>query len=208
MDRTSINEAVDNISYIRSIIEKTKKSFNTLSKIFILWSLIFVLHSIWQLVYPLYIQPPFSSIYMFINLLANVLFLALATGVLIHITKKVLLLGLEKHLLFIWILILAMSLLPNRMNFSTGDAQYVITRTGHYSTLFFGLGVSLVITRLFTQYKVFLLIGVIYMLLGYFFSVYDFPFMSFLQYLLLPATFLYTGVSLKIISNKEQQHEY
>lgn len=208
MDNTSINEAVDNISYIKSIIENTKRSFHTLSKIFILWGMIFVLHSIWLLVYPTYIQQPFSPVYMFINLLANAIFIILATGILIHITKKDSLLGLEKHLLYIWILILAMSLLPNKINFSTSESHYVITRTGHYSILFFGLGISLVITRLFTEIKAFSIIGATYMFLGFFFSINDLPFMSFLQYILLPATFLFAGASLKRQSKKVQHNEY
>lgn len=203
MNNPRISEAVENISFIKDIIEKTKDSFHTLSKIFIIWSVIFLLHGIWGLMFSTFSSSPISTTPIFANLMVNFLFILLATGVLLNVTKKTPLLGLEKHVLLIWILILTMIFLPIRFNLSTSDTYYVITRTGHYTTLLCGLGVGLIITRLFTNIKALLITGVIFILLGYSLAFVELSLLSYLSYILLPATFLYTGILLKKYSNKE-----
>lgn len=205
MDNNMIHEAVDNISFIKDIIEKTKETFHTLSKIFILWGILFIFHSVYTFTYR---PASYSTYVMIFNLFANLLFVGIATGILLSVIKKSPLLGLEKQLLFIWILILLICFLPVRMRFSTDESYSVIIRTGHYTTLLCGLGVSLIVTWLFTRYKPFLCIGAVYIVLGFAFSFVEIPVLDYLQYILLPATFLYTGISLKRQSARGKTNEH
>jgi hypothetical protein len=46
MDEKTLHEAVENISLIKGVIDRTSRSFVAFSKIFIYWSILFILNSV------------------------------------------------------------------------------------------------------------------------------------------------------------------
>lgn len=206
MDELTLNEAVENISLIKGVIDRTSKSFTAFSKIFIYWGLLFILNSVITVlmithkdqVINLGMKYPFLG-YLFpigvIALLAFIIYRA--------ISKKIPLVGLEKHLMKVWLLILAMNVIPPKISVDTtmnmGNAA-TISYNG-LSPMLFSLAIALIITSLFTGYKQLGYVGLIYIAISVLHAYFNLSmFQSLFQLLAviaLPLTFLYTGFFLK-----------
>lgn len=209
MDEVAINEAVENISLIKGVIDRTSKSFVGFSKIFIFWGLLFILNSI----VVIFMQMNKGQFMEFFSRhpAAGYLFPAglvaiLAALIYWKISQNVPLIGLEKHLMKIWILILAMSVIPNKImvvSSSSGiDMKSITIQTSNFSTLLFGLALGLIATALFTDFKPLMKLGIIYIFLSviHAYSSFMAPFghvVNIVYLLALPFTFLYTGFFLK-----------
>jgi len=207
MDNEQIIEAVDNISLIKGIINRTSRSFTTFGRIFICWGLLFILNSAATL---FVIQNKeqmldLSLRYPLVNWVFPLGIIALAAALIYRaISKKTPLIGLEKHLMILWLMILVLNVLPPRIMIdSAGVAlQSVTVHTSNLSPMFFSLAIALVMTSLFTGYRRLMYIGLLYIAISVLYAycnlpVFDSKVSQFLSLLALPFTFLYTGFFLK-----------
>lgn len=205
MDELTLNEAVENISLIKGMIDRTSKSFAAFSKIFIYWGLLFILNSVITVVMmanrerlmELSMKHPVGGFIFPIGIIALLAFIIYRA-----IAAKIPLVGLEKHLMKVWLLILAMNVIPPKvsvdlaMNVSSVGISY-----NNLSPMLFSLAIALIVTSLFTGYKQLSYIGLIYIVISVLHSYLNvFMFESLFQLLsviALPFTFLYTGFFLK-----------
>ena len=136
----------------------------------------------------------------------NVVITLIAVLVYRFISKKIPLVGLEKHLMKLWILILVMNMIPNRINIinsnSATNLQRVSIEVNNFSTMIFSLSIALIVTSLFTGYKQLSYVGIIYIILSVLYafgdlSIFNGPLIQLLSFIALPFTFLYTGFFLK-----------
>ncbi|HHW30619.1 MAG TPA: hypothetical protein GXX20_02930 [Clostridiaceae bacterium] len=215
MDEKTIHEAVENISIIKGVIDKTSKSFTAFSKIFIYWGLLFILNSLINLImiinkeHMLNITQNFPLLnYIFpvgvITLFAVIIYFI--------VSKNVPLVGLEKHLMTVWVLTLAMNVIPPKIFIDTANTSVnlgsITVHTDNLSTLLFSLSIASIITALLTDYKQLSRIGIVYIVISILHAYFNFPrFSSPLTQLLymvsLPFTFLYIGFFLKTRQKKE-----
>lgn len=209
MDEININEAVENISLIKGVIDRTSKSFSGFSKIFIFWGVLFIFNSI----ITMYVQMnkelflDFFSRYPTTGYLFPVGFIALLAALIYwKISRKIPLVGLEKHLMTVWMLILVMNVIPNKIMITSVSPEVALNtvtiQTNNFSTMLFSLAVGLIVTALFTDFKPLMKLGIIYILISVIHAYSNFmtPFgqvVNALSLLALPFTFLFTGLYLK-----------
>lgn len=122
------------------------------------------------------------------------------------ISRKFPLVGLEKHLMKVWMLILLMNVIPNKIMISSAsagiDMKSIVVQANNFSTMLFSLAVGLIITALFTDFKPLQILGIIYILISIIYAYSNFmpPFghiVNIIFQLVLPFTFLFTGFFLK-----------
>jgi hypothetical protein len=209
MDNKILQKAMDDISTIKEVIDKTGKSFASFSRIFIYWGVLFIVNSIISLfltankeqMFELYKQYPILSFVFPIPVIA------LAAGLIYFgVSKKVPLLGLEKHLMKIWLLILILNLLPPRIEIlsplGSGDISAMTVSINNLNILFFSLAIALVATSLFTGFKQPMHIGAVFIAVSIIDTYFRIPVNNNMIYQLLyfaalPFTFLYTGLYLR-----------
>ncbi|MGI6421325.1 MAG: hypothetical protein ACOX0N_03855 [Syntrophomonadaceae bacterium] len=209
MDDITLNEAVENISLIKGVIDQTSKSFSGFSKIFIFWGVLFIFNSLITVFAQMNKEQfmGFFSQYPITGYLFPVGFIALLAALIYwKISRKIPLVGLEKHLMTIWMLILVMNVIPNKIMVSSVspaiDLKTVTIQSNNFSTMLFSLAVGLIVTALFTEFKPLMKLGIIYIVISviYAYSNYMTPFsqvVNALCLLALPFTFLFTGFYLK-----------
>ncbi len=219
MDEKKLNEAVENISLIKGVIDKTNRSFSAFSKIFIYWGMLFVLNSIVTMFMIENRESLFEVFknYSFLSYVFPVGIVALA-AVLIYrsISKKMPLVGLEKHLMKLWLLILIMNVIPPKININTPpemNLHTLVVEYNNFSTIFFSLAIALIVTSLFTGYKQPMKIGAIYIGMSLINAYINLPFtdttiFQLLYSLALPITFLYIGFYLKAQQARGEQLGY
>jgi len=210
MDDKILNEALENVSVIKGVIDRTSRSFVAFSKIFICWGLLFILNGIINLV----VYSNWDSLQ---NIIRNYSFLisivhpgiitAIAALIYVYISKKIPLAGLEKHLMKIWVLIIAMNAIQPKISIQSMlpsvDFSDIIVRTDNFSVVLFGLAIALIATVLFTDYKQLRNLGIIYICISVIhlflrIQLLDGPAITQIIYFLpLPFTFLYTGFFLR-----------
>lgn len=208
MDKETLNQAVENISLIKGVIDRTSKSFVGFSKIFFYWGLLFILSSAVTLLmilnkdkvfqiftkYPGFYLLPFGIVILFAILIYRA------------VSNKMPLLGLEKQLMKVWILVLIMSIIPPKISIraanSAADMGSIIVKSNNFSILLFSLAIALIVTSLFTNYKRLRYMGIIYIamsVLNAFLNLSSFQdaLTQYLSLIIIPFTFLYTGFFLK-----------
>lgn len=209
MNENVINEAVDNISLIKNVIEKTKESFIAFSRIFIYWGVLFIVNSIISLFMLLNndIMIEVVKQYPVLNYIPIIITVLVAGIIYWQISKKIPLAGLEKHLMKVWILILIMSAIPAKFSFSTEAVEKVMKvitiHISSFSTNFFSLAIALIVTSMFTGYKQLKYLAAIYIGISVLYGFFNIPILTdtvvqVLYYIALPFTFLYTGFFLKL----------
>lgn len=209
MDEITLNEAVENISLIKGVIDRTSKSFLGFSKIFIFWGVLFILNSLITAFAQMnkaqfmgfFSQYPVTGYLFPVGIIA-----LLAAFIYWKISKQIPLVGLEKHLMKIWMLILVMNVIPNKIMVSAVnpaiDLKTVTIQSNNFSTMLFSLAVGLIATALFTDYKPLMKLGIVYILISVIHAYSNFmtPFSQLVNVLCLvalPFTFLFTGFYLK-----------
>ncbi|OPZ85388.1 MAG: hypothetical protein BWY74_03931 [Firmicutes bacterium ADurb.Bin419] len=150
MDQKTLNEAVENISIIKGVIERTGKMFIGFSRIFICWGFLFILNSV-------------VSLYMFANkekvadliskmhmpgyILPTGITAIVAAIIYFFISRKSPLVGLEKHLMKLWMLVLIMNALPSKISIGTSDAlldmSKITIESDRFSIMIFSLAIAL-----------------------------------------------------------------
>ena len=209
MDEKILSEAVENISLIKGVIDRTSKSFVAFSRIFIYWGILFILNSVVTLVMTMNeeFMIHIMTRYPVLNYALVGVIVLVAALIYRNISKKIPLVGLEKHLMKIWLLTLIMNAIPKRVEIiqttaTAIDMSSIIIKTNTFSMMIFSLAIALIATSLFTGYKKLMYLGVTYISISivyaYFnLNVLDARLIEILQFMVLPFTFLYTGFFLK-----------
>ncbi|MBL4931626.1 hypothetical protein [Clostridium paridis] len=210
MDEKVLQEAVENISLIKGVIDRTSKSLTTFSRIFIYWGILFLVNSVLSFVILGNREKTINFMTKF-PVLSYILpigiIVILAALVYRHISKKIPLVGLEKHLMKVWMLIVIMNVIPNKVRISsTGsssvDMTNLVIETNHFSVMIFSLAIALIVTALFTGYNHLMKLGIVYIGISLVYAYLRLPMVDegLLQgifSLMLPFTFIYTGFFLK-----------
>jgi hypothetical protein len=113
--------------------------------------------------------------------------------------------GLEKHLMKVWLLVLAMNVIPPKIGISTATAAMdlgsISVQSNNFSIILFSLSIALITTSLFTGYKQLSYAGIIYITISVFHSYLNLSvfegLVQVLSLIAIPSTFLYTGLFLK-----------
>lgn len=157
MDEKTLHEAMENISLIKGVMERTSKSFAAFSKIFIYWGILFAVNSVIILMMFSNKLKMLDAVNNFplINYIFPVGIVAIIAALVYWIvSKKVPFVGLEKHLMKVWVLVLLMNVIPPQITASSASASAdltsVVIQTDMFSTILFSLAVALITTALFT----------------------------------------------------------
>jgi hypothetical protein len=123
------------------------------------------------------------------------------------VSKKSPLIGLEKHLMILWLLILVMNVIPDKIVIDTAayasTIQRIVVHSNTLSTSLFSLAIGLITTSLFTDFKQLKALGIIYIIVSILHSMTNIQifssdsFVQVIHAISLPFTFLYTGFYLK-----------
>ncbi len=209
MDDKALHEAMENISLIKGVIDRTSKSFVAFSKIFIYWGMLFIVNSIINLIMIANKDKMLNIISRFplLNYIFPVgIFALFAALIYWQITKKRPLVGLEKHLMKVWLLVLFMNVIPSKISVGSStsaiDISKITIQTDNFSMILFSLAIALVVTALFAGYKHLMNLGLIYIGISVIYAYLRLPMsdatlLQILHSLPLPFTFLYTGFFLK-----------
>ncbi len=208
MDEKVLSEAVENISLIKGVIDRTSKSFVAFSKLFIYWGLLFILNSaigLWmtlnqEQIPGIMLRNPVISFIFPVGIIA-----AFAYVIYRFVSRKLPPIGLEKQLIKVWMLILVMNVLPPKImiNIAKGvDPMGVTVQTSRFSVLLFSLAIALLVTYLFTGYRQLEFMGIVYIAISVLYSVthfwvFDTTIMQILSPIAIPFTFIFTGFFLK-----------
>lgn len=209
MDEKMIQKAVNDISTIKEMIDRTGKSFTSFSKIFIYWGLLFILQSIIGLFMSANTEQVlelFNRYNMLSYLFPVPIFALVAALIYYSVSRKIPLIGLEKHLMKIWLLILVLNILPKRIEILTssgvGNYSAITVVSNNLNVLYFSLAIALIVTSLFTGYKHPMYLGALYIAISlvdtYFnLSLDNNTLNQLVHAVALPGTFLYTGFYLR-----------
>ncbi len=213
MEKQALENAVDDISLIKGIIEKTRKSFSGFSKIFILWGVLFSMMSILQWIQSMNMEATmaFYNEYQFLVYAIPVIFIILATLIYRSVVKKQPLIGLERHLMILWILILFLQAMPTRVSvshMSDPNITTIVTTTNNFSVVVFGLGIALIMTAVLTSLNIFKHVGSVYLIIAFIYGYFPIGSMTYtlgaLGPIVLPFTLLFTGLYLKKYNERSE----
>lgn len=210
MNDKVLNEAVENISLIKGVIERTSRSFAGFSKVFTYWGILFIFNSIIQIV----MQANMESImetypkYPVLNFIFPMgVVVVIAALIYKSVSKKLPLIGLEKHLMILWLLILLMNVIPQKITVNTGAVgaaiESMVVHVNDLSPTLLSLAAGLIITSLFTGLKQLKYVGIVYIIMSIVHAFFNIPmfssdsFTQLIHAIPLPFTFLYTGFQLK-----------
>jgi hypothetical protein len=205
MENKVLENAVDDISLIKNIIESTRKSFIGFSKIFIYWGILFGILSIIQWVQTMNMDATiaFYNDYQFLVFAIPIALIAVATIIYRSVVKKQPLIGLERHLMLLWILLLFIQAIPTRISISNmgGNMSTMVTTTNNFAIVAFALGIALIMTAVLTSLNIFKVIGSVYLVMALIYGYFPIGDMTTvlggLGPVILPFTLLFTGVYLK-----------
>ena len=203
-----LESVVDDISIIKSVIEKTRRSFAGFSKIFIIWGCMYIAMSLLSFVQNMNIEATmtfYNNVPLLVYLIPAVFF-GIGGLVYFSVVRKQPLIGLERHLMTMWVLVIFVQLI--RMNVEIpmdADTTTMIVKTSNFAFVSYVLGIGLIMTGILTELKNFKFIGGVYILLALVHS-YAPSFvgglsitraMDSLGYVIMPFTLLYVGVYLR-----------
>ncbi|WP_026478349.1 hypothetical protein [Alkaliphilus transvaalensis] len=209
MDEKLLNEAVESIELIKSIINRTKKSFISFSKIFIYWGILFILNGIIMVLMTTNNEKVGDILtnYPILNFMPPITIIALVAALVYRkVSKKIPLIGLEKQLMKVWVLILALNVIPSKLNIITHTSdmtvEMITVRANSFSIMFFSLAMGLMITSWFTGYSQFKYLAFTYIGISVLYAYFNVPVLNdlviqLLYIVALPFTFFYTGFFLK-----------
>lgn len=210
MDEKTLHEAMENISVIKGVMERTSKSFTAFSRLFIYWGMLFIVNSIITILMLSNKErmQELASSFPLLNYIFPLAIVALIAALIYWIvSKKIPFIGLEKHLMKVWVLILLMNVIPPKITVNsasaTAELTNIVIQTDNLSVILFSLAIALITTAIFTGYKHLRNLGIIYIGISVIHAFCRFPIfegstMFYLLYSLsLPFTFLYVGFFLK-----------
>ncbi|MHB1127083.1 MAG: hypothetical protein ACYC2T_09020 [Bacillota bacterium] len=180
MNKLQIDNAQDDLKFIRRIIENTSASFVPFGRIFIFWGLLYIVVQIGATLIDratgLFHRMPM------LNQLLLPTFLLIAFLAFYRETKKLPLLGLSKQVMYIWLYIILLNFLI--MVIDQINPELII----------FSFSIGILSTYILTHFRFLVWMFIIYLLIG---VAYLFPFASFTTIYILhgiyPVTFLIFG---------------
>ncbi len=199
-----LENAVDDLNIIKSVIEKTRKSFSSFSKIFIIWGVMYLFLSFLNFLQNMNMELTMSiyNEFQFIVYLIPLLLYGVGAYVFVNVTKKQPLVGLERHLMVLWILVITMQLMRVVVDIPMdGNMSKIVIMTSNLAIMAYALGIALLMTGILTEIKNFKVMGVIYILFAFAYSYL--PYYSIgktlgsVGLIIMPFTLIYTGVYLK-----------
>lgn len=201
MDEKVLLEAVENISLIKGVIARTSKSFVAFSKIFIYWGLLFLVNAVAVSIL-VASHGSRAAVYPILTYIFPIIRIAAALAIYVSIVRNIPLVGLEKHLMVLWMLILLLNMLPPQLKIFTStpitDITSVSVQYSNLAPMLFSLAIALLVTSMFTGFRQPQYLGLAY--IGFSIATYFFPtqlYSSPIHHFLLPVTFLYLGMYLK-----------
>jgi len=210
MDEKTLHEAMEYISVIKGVMERTSKSFTAFSRIFIYWGMLFIVNSIIILMMLSNNERILDLVSSFplLNYIYPVGIVALIAALIYwKVSKKIPFVGLEKHLMKVWVLILIMNVIPPKITVNSASAPAELTniviQTDNLSVVLFSLAIALITTAIFTGYKHLRNLGIIYIGISVIHAFFRFPIfeestmLHLLYSISLPFTFLYVGFFLR-----------
>ncbi|MBI9014244.1 MAG: hypothetical protein JEZ08_18550 [Clostridiales bacterium] len=213
MENRVLENAVEDIELIKSVIDKTRKSFSGFSKIFIMWGILYLFMSALTFLQSMNMELTLSiyNEHMYLNYLVPAILFGIGAIIYLKVTKSQPLVGLERHLMVLWILVLIMQLVRMKVELSmdldlldgvtSNSGLTQIVTTSSFAHVTYGLGIASVMTGIFTELKNFKIVGLVYVLMALIHSyvgpgsMYDI--LSSFGYVILPFTLIYTGLYLK-----------
>lgn len=199
-----MKQAVDDLSMIKNMIDRTRKSFAGFSKIFVMWGILYFIMGIYTFLASMNMELTMSVYSAFPALTYILQFGIFIVGGLIFlgVTKKQPLLGLERHLMILWILVLVMQLIRMRVTVSVGEqVNYTVIATSNFAFIVYMIGTALIMTGIMTDLKNFKVLGVVYIVAAFVHSYVNvqvvYKSMDIVGMFILPFTLIYTGVYLK-----------
>jgi len=203
-----LESVVDDISIIKSVIEKTRRSFVGFSKIFIIWGCMYIAMSLLSFVQNMNIEATmtfYNNVPLLVYLVPAVFF-GIGGLVYFSVVRKQPLIGLERHLMTMWILVIFAQLIRMSIEIPMdADTSTMVVKTSNFAFVSYVLGIGLIMTGILTELKNFKFIGGVYILLALVHS-YAPSFvgglsitraMDSLGYVIMPFTLLYVGVYLR-----------
>lgn len=209
MDEKVFNEAVENISLIKGVIDRTSKSFNGFSKIFIYWGVLFILNSVISVAMVQNKEKMLNLVmrFPFINYVFPIGIIALAAFIIyMVVSRKLPLVGFEKRLMKVWLLALLINVIPAKISIHTPPGftmENVEVSVSNFSIIMFSMAIALIVTSLFTNYKQLSYIGITYIILSVIHAYFlmpvlqQGPIIQLISWSAIPFTFLYTGFFLR-----------
>ncbi len=218
MNGNNINEAVESLTLIKEVIARTNKSFVGFSKLFIGWGILFTFSGIINLLIIMNTQMVSkllenqfvlgTMLLIIVNTFNIIGLFLIALLIYKSASKKKPLIGLEKHLAKVWLLLIFLGTLYPKISITNkggivsgvGASQEVIIN--NISILLFSMAIALIITSMFTDFKQFSYLGYIFIslsLLNHFFNlaIFQGSMMYIWHVIPVPISLLYTGFFLK-----------
>jgi len=203
-----LQNAVDDISLIKNVINNTRRSFSSFSRIFIGWGIMYLFFSFLNFLQGMNMDLTISiyNEFRFLVYLIPALLYLIGGYMYYRVTKQQPLVGLERHLMVLWILIITMQLMRVVIEIPMTETMgKIVVMTSNLGIMSYALGIALLMTGILTELKNFKVIGGVYIIFAFLYSYL--PYYSFgknlsvVGMLIMPLTLIYTGVYLK------RQHE-
>ena len=202
-----LESVVDDIAIIKSVIEKTRRSFSGFSKIFVIWGCMYMVMALINFIQGMNedMTLSFYESYPFLVYLVPIVFYGLGGLVYFRVVKKQPLIGLERHLMILWVLVIFLQVIRMRIVVSGGGDTMMVLRTSNLAIMAYGLSIALIMTGILTELKHLSHMGGIYIFLSFSHS-YVGGFsggysivenLDKLGYIIMPFTLIYVGVYLK-----------
>ncbi|MCH4886634.1 hypothetical protein EZV73_03595 [Acidaminobacter sp. JC074] len=202
-----LENVVDDISIIKSVIEKTRRSFSGFSKIFLIWGCMYIVMSLINFIQGMNkeMTMSFYASYTFMIYLMPLVFFLLGAYVFYRVVKKQPLIGLERHLMVLWVLVIFLQVIRMRVVVENAGDTMMILRTSNLAIMAYGLSIALIMTGILTELKHLIHLGSLYIIIAFLHSyIGNFglgytivELLDKLGYIIMPFTLLYVGVYLK-----------
>lgn len=200
MDKIALEQALEDISLIKQVIEKTSSTFTSFGKVFSLWGILLTIITI--ACFPIFYFIP-NRIAQYVGYIVNIIAPILGIMLYIRTSKKSPLEGLSKKLMSIWFYIFALNIIISFLDIlSIKVFKSNISAT--YSIFLFSIAFGMFCTYVFTNFRIPLVLSVIYLVIVLF-VIYYLPVapysvtlkIPYIQPFLFPSTLLFLGLYLQ-----------
>ncbi|HEY5584688.1 MAG TPA: hypothetical protein VIK78_09385 [Ruminiclostridium sp.] len=203
MDKQTLEQAAEDISMIKQVIERTSNSFITFGQIFICWGVLLIISNLIGFI--AYYNFYSISTSPFLILISQVLFFSIGVVIYFRNSRKIPLIGLSRQLMTLWLCIIAFSILImciSSILVSVFNAPFY----DYYASIQMTFAFGFICTSIFTRLKLPAFLALFYVIV----TIVFMQFASFLPYsislkipilsaLLLPIGLLSMGSYLEFI---------
>ena len=216
MENQNYQTALHDLSLIKKVILTTRHSLTSISKIFIYWGLLAIVYNVfnWFQTQDIDKTINFYDDHQWLMFIPPLILLCLAMAIYKLVTRKTIMIGLEKHLLLLWVLIIFLCSIPTRVNILTSDIQLaqVNVEVNNISSVIFALGIALIMTAVLTDLRLLAYLGTFYTVIAFGHAYFNLSvvqsLVTILQYTIIPFTFILTGIYLRKKHEENDLNEY